>query len=129
MFFNNIVRKALNQTWSLEDHVRFVSDKISDGPSSIISRLIYDIYGGEILKTHFRKGWHFYNRIDGERIDFSLAESAGTSSAVSFEDIPATPEEIHNYYQEEDYSNLFFRFIRVFEEVVGLKRCTSVIAA
>ena len=69
------------------------------------------------------------NRIDGKRIDFSLARSNKSVSAISFEDITSNPDEIHIYYQEEDYSNLFIRFIRIFEEVVGLKRYRFRIAA
>ena len=129
MFFKKIVQKALNQTWSKDETVKYVTDRTSEDQSSVISRLIYDIFGGEILKTHFKNSWHFYNRIDGKRIDFSLARSNKSVSAISFEDIPSTPDEIHIYYQEEDYSNLFIRFIRIFEEVVGLKRYRFRIAA
>jgi hypothetical protein len=129
MFLKKIVKKALNQTWSKDDRVGYITDQTSDGQSSIVSRLIFDIFGGEILKTHFKNSWHFYNRIDGESIDFSLTESNKVTSAISFEDIPSTPDEIGSYYPEEDYSNFFFRFIRVFEEVVGLKRRRFRIAA
>jgi hypothetical protein len=39
-----------------------------------------------------------------------------------FEDIPSTPDETYNYFQEEDYSTYFMRFVRAFEEAVGLDK-------
>jgi hypothetical protein len=88
---------------------------------SIISLLIHDVFGGEILKTHKRKKWHFYNRIDGERVDFTLKrKSAGIDI---FEDIPSTPEE--TYVDQVDYSTFLTRFVRAFEETVGLEKYRS----
>jgi len=83
---------------------------------------IHDIFGGEILKTHKKKGWHFYNRINGERIDFTRSEMGKSSEDNRFEDIPSTPDETYNYFQEEDYSTYFMRFVRAFEEAVGLDK-------
>lgn len=125
MFNKKIVQKALNQTWSLDKYVGSASDKTSDSQSGLISRLIYDIFGGEILKTHKKKGWHFYNRINGERLDFTLSGLHKSATDIPFEDIPSTPAETYNIFQDEDYSILFIRFIRAFEEVVGLKRYRS----
>jgi hypothetical protein len=122
MFNGIIVQKALKQTLAVDYYHGYITDKPADGQSSIISRLIYDIFGGEILKTRKKKGWHFYNRIDGERIDFAQSEMIKSSEDYYFADIPATPDETHNYFAHEDYSILFIRFIRAFEEVVGLKK-------
>ena len=116
-----VVQKALNLTWSTEMKPRSVQSRMSDYQSSAISRLIYDIFGGEILKTHLHKGWHFYNRIDGERIDFTVSEKNKTLADIQFEDIPAAYEEANLYNQEEDYSNLFLMFVRTFENLVGLE--------
>ena len=122
MYYKRIVQKALHQIWSMDTSTDNVFYENSSRQSSLISRLIYDIFGGDILKTHLKKGWHFYNRINGERVDFSVPETNKTSTEISFEDIPCSKAEANNYYIEEDYSNLFVKFIRVFEEVVGLKR-------
>jgi hypothetical protein len=84
--------------------------------------LIHDIFGGEILKTHKKKGWHFYNRINGERIDFTRSKKRKSLSDKSFEDIPSNPDETNKYLSQEDYSNFFMRFVRTFEEAVGLDR-------
>jgi hypothetical protein len=102
MLNKSIISKALRRSMSS-----------LKGQDSLISLLIHDIFGGEILKTHSRKKWHYYNRIDGERVDF-------TGNGESFEDIPATPDETYDYIDQADYSTFFMRFVRAFEETVGL---------
>jgi hypothetical protein len=84
--------------------------------------LIHDFFGGEILKTHKKRGWHFYNRINGERIDFTRSETSKSSGNVLFEDIPATPDETQKYFAQEDYSTFLMKFVGAFEERVGLKK-------
>lgn len=90
--------------------------------ASIISLLIHDIFGGEILKTHFKKGWHFYNRIEGKRIDFTNSDLNNSSEAIQFEDIPSTPGETYTYFEDAEYSTFLTRFIWAFEEAVGLDK-------
>ncbi|MCK7537182.1 MAG: hypothetical protein MZV63_42560 [Marinilabiliales bacterium] len=36
-----------------------------------ISVLINEVFGGEILKRHNGRGWHFYNRVNGECVDLT----------------------------------------------------------
>jgi hypothetical protein len=109
-----VVDKALRRSWTKEMPVQY--------KDSLISVLIHDIFGGEILKTRNKKGWHFYNRIDGRRIDFTGTEKNNHFKKNSFEDIPATPDETYNQMDQEDYSSLLIRFVRVLEEAVGLER-------
>lgn len=94
----------------------------ADDEDSLISLLIHDIFGGEILKTHKKRGWHFYNRINGERIDFTSSEFGKFSVDNRFEDLPSTPDETYNYFEQEDYASFFMRFIWAFEEAVGLEK-------
>ena len=122
MFNRKVVQKALKQTWALDNYPSSKTNKPADGQSSIISRLIYDIFGGEILKTRMKKNWHFYNRIDGKCIDFTGSEMVKFYEDNRFGDIPTTPDETYNYFDQEDYSTFFIRFIRLFEEAVGLKK-------
>jgi hypothetical protein len=119
MFNRQIIQKALKQTWDQDSIPGGYPDKSDDVRDSVTSKLIYDIFGGEILKTRKKKKWHFYNLIDGERIDFTGSEPK-SSANNRFEDIPSSPEETFNYFAQEDYSNLFMKFIRIFEEAVGL---------
>ena len=121
MFDRIMVQKALKGSRTLNEEPRWVANKPADDQSSVISQLIYDIFGGEILKTHKKNGWHFYNRINGERIDFTRSESGVSYEESRFEDILSTPDETHNYFELEEYTTFFIRFIREFEEAVGLK--------
>lgn len=93
---------------------------------SLISYLVHDVFGGEILKTKRNKnGWHFYNRVNSLRLDFTDSEINKTSFEKQFEDIPASPDETSSYFEEEQYSAFLMRFVRTFEELVGLSvACT-----
>jgi len=122
MFDRKVVQEALKRTWTLDNNLGRKSDNYANDQDSVISLLIHDIFGGEILKTHKKKGWHFYNRINGERMDFTISEMDKSSGDNRFEDIPSTPDETYNYFQQDDYSTYFTRFIRVFEEAVGLEK-------
>jgi hypothetical protein len=121
MLNQKVVQNALRKTWTPEGVPGSKSRMVINGMSSVISRLIYDIFGGEILKTHKKKNWHFYNRIDGELVDFTRSEMAKSAYKNHFEDIVTTPGETDNYFAQEDYLVFFMRFIRSFEEIVGLR--------
>jgi hypothetical protein len=122
MFQKITVQKALRRTRVMEVNPDLLKEKPVKIEDSVVSLLIYDIFGGEILKTNKKKGWHFYNRIEGERLDFTARKIKNLSKRNHFEDIPSTPEEIFNFVSKEDYSTFFVRFVRIFEEAVGLKR-------
>jgi hypothetical protein len=122
MFERIYVKKALNRTWALDTNPGSVSVKPSDSQGSVTSQLIYDIFGGEILKTPEKKSWHFYNRIDGERIDITGSEKSELSRENHFEDLPSNSAETQTYFEEEDYSSFFIKFIRAYEEAVGLDK-------
>ncbi|MRR19890.1 hypothetical protein EG827_06820 [bacterium] len=85
-----------------------------------ISVLINEVFGGEILKTRKGKGWHFYNRVNGECID--LAGEGVSQSSENPGSGDRTDGAVHSsgYYENSDYSQLFFRFVRALEETVGL---------
>src|SRR5450759_4514169 len=121
MFNRMVVQEALKRSLALDNNPGWTPDNPADDQDTVISLLIHDIFGGEILKTHKKKGWHFYNRINGERIDFTRSEMGKSYEDNRFEDIPSTPDETHNYFEKEDYSNFLMRFVRVFEEAVGLE--------
>lgn len=116
------VHEALRRSQELDSRLKLNKKKPVNGQDTVISVLIHDIFGGEILKTHKKKGWHFYNRIDGERVDFSKSERSKSVEDNSFDDLPSTPDETSDYYDMEDYSDFFMRFIYAFEETVGLDK-------
>lgn len=117
-----VVHEALRRSQDTDIRPGLNQKRPVNGQDTIISLLIHDIFGGEILKTHKNKGWHFYNRINGERVDFSKLKKIKTAKDKSFDDLPVTPDETCNYLEQEDYSTFFMRFINAFEETVGLKK-------
>lgn len=120
MFYKKVVSEALKESFALENNPKTgPPENPPEGQDTVISLLIHDVFGGEILKTHKKKGWHFYNRIDGERVDFSNTGNNKTNED-KFEDIPTTPDETCKYVVKEDYTTFFMRFVRAFEEIVGL---------
>jgi len=122
MLHRMVVHEALRRSQDTDIRPGLNQKRPVNGQDTVISLLIHDIFGGEILKTHKNKGWHFYNRINGERIDFSKAVNNKSAKAKSFDDLPVTPDETYNYFEQEDYSTFFMRFINAFEETVGLKK-------
>ena len=123
MFEKIYIQAALNKALAQDPRKgRALKNIEHHQDSSITSLLVYDIFGGEILKTHQENDWYFYNRINGERIDFSKAVNNKSAKAKSFDDLPVTPDETYNYFEQEDYSTFFMRFINAFEETVGLKK-------
>lgn len=117
-----VVREALKKSNGSDSDSDYKTDNPRDGQDSLVSLLIHDIFGGEILKTHQKNGWHFYNRIDGLRIDFTRSEIGKSLKKRRFEDIPSTPDETYNYFEQAEYSNFLMRFVRAFEEAVGLEQ-------
>ena len=122
MFNKIIVFKALKRCLTPDSSRRLIAGSQTDGQDSLISLMIHDVFGGEILKTHKKNNWHFYNRIDGERVDFTRSKMGKSIKVSGFEDIPSTPDETHNYFDQMDYSTFLMKFVRAFEEAVGLDR-------
>jgi len=122
MFNRNIVRKALYKTFASDIRKGRSRIRIHRGQDCVISMLIHDIFGGEILKTHENNGWHFYNRIGGERIDFADMETEKPVEIDKFEDIPSNPAETSGYFDKTDYFDFLTKFVRAFEETVGLRK-------
>jgi hypothetical protein len=122
MFNRVVVQEALKRCLSYDNNPAAHAGVSPVQQSIVISQLIHDIFGGEILKTHKKKKWHFYNLIDGERIDLSLPEAGTPPEDNYFEDICSTPDETCKYLEQEDYSTFFMSFVIEFEEIVGLKK-------
>ena len=89
--------------------------------SGLTSTMIFNIFGGEIMKKRHNNDWHFFNKIDGEPIDFMAVETDNASEKNSLQDLPARPDETHEYFEHEDYLTFYMEFISTFEEEVGLE--------
>lgn len=122
MINRTLVYKAIKRSLRSDKPQGMKKRNPAEGKDGVVSLLIHDVFGGEILKTKMKNKWHFYNRIDGKRLDFTCKEQAKSSDDLLFEDIPSSPSETCNYVENEEYSTFLMRFIMVFEEVVGLKK-------
>lgn len=122
MFNKMIVYEALKQSLAPDSNQRIIPNNKTDGQDGLISLLIHDVFGGEILKTHKEKNWHFYNRVDGERVDFAGEDAEKRADENRFEDIPSTPDETFDYVDQADYTTFFMKFVRAFEDTIGLDK-------
>ena len=122
MFNKMFVYEALKRSMTYNPDKKIQSGEPSIGQDTLVSLLIHDIFGAEILKTRTNKNWHFYNRIDGEVVDFTMAETKKSEDSSVFENIPSTPDETSVYVDQSDYSTFLMSFVRAFEETIGLDK-------
>ena len=73
-FDQNRTLAALYHAWSIVTSSRWTSDNPANGQCNVTALLVHDLFGGEILKTPGPDGDHFYNRIEGERHDFTASQ-------------------------------------------------------
>jgi hypothetical protein len=119
MFAKIYIQAALKKTWAQDTSPGKIFRNKINHQDSLTSLLIHDIFGGEILKTRQENDWYFYNRINGERLDFNGSGLKKEPEDSFFEDLPANPDEPYNYFASEDYSNQYIKFIHAYEAAVG----------
>lgn len=76
--------------WSPRTATTYSADNPSRGQCSVTALLAHDELGGELLKTRVGEAWHFYNRVDGERADFTSEQFL---HVIAYDDIAATRAE------------------------------------
>src|SRR5215475_6891948 len=84
------VALALRKSWSLSSARQWTATNPAAGQCNVTALLIYELFGGELLKTPLPQGDHFYNRIAGCRHDFTDCQFA---QAITYSDLPATRED------------------------------------
>lgn len=84
------IRKALDSAWSSESAVQWSAENPANGQCNVTAAVIYDIFGGDILRTRYPDFWHYYNRIDGQRVDLTDSQftrpNARFAAPESYED-------------------------------------------
>lgn len=70
-FNESYARAALENAWSLETAKQWSSENPANGQCNVTAAVVYDLYGGEILRTRYPTVWHYYNRINGKRVDLT----------------------------------------------------------
>lgn len=117
-----IVKEALRRALPPGEKQRGGAGLSSQNHDVEISVLINDVFGGEIVRTHTRRGWHLYNRINGERVDLADQEETSSSDNYTFGKSSDTTAETSGYYEQNDYTTFFLRFVTALEEAVGLDK-------
>lgn len=82
-FDEDRIREALETAWSLETAKQWSPENPANGQCNVTAAVIQDLYGGEILRTRYPTVWHYYNRIDGRRVD--LTDSQFSRPGARFE--------------------------------------------
>lgn len=103
VFDPKTVRKALEASWSIETAVQWTPDMPVAGQCNVTTVLVYDLYGGRILKTALPHVDHFYNEINGERLDFTDSQF---EDPIEYDDTPADRDEAMQCVKADEYAVL-----------------------
>ncbi len=95
--------KAVEISWSSESSTLWTAEKPAAGQCGVTALVANDELGAEILKTRYGSIWHFYNRLDGKRLDFTESQF---SEPIGYDDIPSTREAALGDTNERQYAFL-----------------------
>jgi hypothetical protein len=102
-FRHDQVAAALLRSWSLKTSDGWTAGNPARGQCSVTALLIEELFGGEILKTPLPEGDHFYNRIDGQRIDLTDSQF---EAPIAYADLTSDREEALSGTTSAKYENL-----------------------
>jgi hypothetical protein len=74
----------------------------------VTALVLQDNFGGRLLKTRVGDGWHFYNEIGGEILDFTSTQFV---DAPSYRNESATREEALNDTTPQQYRQMSDAFV------------------
>jgi hypothetical protein len=79
------IQNALRKAWSLSTASQWTPDNPAAGQCNVTALLIHEFFGGDLLKTPLPAGDHFYNRIEGQRYDFTVSQF---DRPIAYMDVP-----------------------------------------
>jgi hypothetical protein len=94
--------QQLRRSWSIESS-RWQPDNPACGQCGVTALVVHDKLGGEILKTDVNGAGHFYNRIDGRRVDLTMSQF---DSPIGYDDIPSNRDEALGDCSQQQYELL-----------------------
>ena len=97
------VARALRQAWSPTSAQQWTAENPAAGQCNVTALLVFELFGGELLKTPLPEGDHFYNRIDGCRYDFTDSQFA---QPITYSDLVATRAEAERGATETELTAL-----------------------
>jgi hypothetical protein len=86
----NELRRAIRRCWSLETSPQWTPENPARGQYNVTALVVWDRFGGEILKTPVGNDWHFYNRVAGTVYDLTAEQF---SVPPAYLDIPSSRDE------------------------------------
>jgi hypothetical protein len=69
-------RRVLPECWSLKTSSLWTVDNPARGQCSVTALVARHLFGGELLRTVVGGQDHFYNRFEGQAVDFTAAQFA-----------------------------------------------------
>ncbi|NJM17614.1 MAG: hypothetical protein HC874_02830 [Richelia sp. SL_2_1] len=117
----NLIENLLVECWSSETSTLYSKNNPARGQCDVTAIVIYEYFGGEILKTFINEQPHFYNRINGDRYDFTASQF---QILPDYLDLPSTREEILNinFKLKQQYKILRERFEKLLLKKIVIKR-------
>jgi hypothetical protein len=103
------VASALAKSWSLESARQWTAENPAAGQCNVTALLLYELFGGQLLKTRLPEGDHFYNRFGGRRYDFTESQF---SRAIDYADLPTTQAEVERGATSAELEALRVAFCR-----------------
>ncbi len=115
------IRQALPRAWSSKTAVQWTAANPASGQCNVTAAVIYDLFGGEILRTRLPDVWHYYNRIDGTRVDFTDSQfhalGALFEAPQAYDDEPTSREAAMTGIPDREYQALRSALVRLLESV------------
>jgi hypothetical protein len=102
--------QQLRRAWSVETGRHWQHDNPASGQCGVTALVVHDRFGGEILKTDVNGAWHFYNRIDDRRVDFTMSQF---DSPISYDDVASNRDEALGDCSQQQYELLRARMTGV----------------
>ncbi|MFD0048198.1 hypothetical protein ACFVHQ_02480 [Actinomycetes bacterium NPDC127524] len=103
-----VILNSLFKSWSIETSSKWMNDNPVKGQCGVTTLVVNDLLGGEIKKTKLPDGWHFYNVINGKRLDFTASQF---TEDLIYTDIPSNREEAYKDTDEKQYNHLTHSFL------------------
>lgn len=114
------VRKALDKAWSAETAVQWSPANPANGQCNVTAAAIFDLFGGEVLRTRFPGVWHYYNRIDGQRMDLTdsqfIRPGARFDAPTAYDDALSTRDEAMEGIPQREYDALVAALVPLLEK-------------
>jgi len=98
--------QRLRRSWSVETGRHWISDNPASGQCGVTALIVQDELGGEILKTDVNGARHFYNLLDGKRVDFTMSQF---DSPIIYDDVPSDRAEALDDCSPDQYRLLLER--------------------